>query len=280
MTVRRLLAHLLAMAACLVLPLGLVSGWLDLVVTDTDQYVEKVGPIAEHEEVEQATEDWISAFVARTIDEVSPVPIASLGQGLIDAAVAQVVASPDFEPAWRAGNRTMHPQIIAVLEGDTRGVTTEDGVIGFELGPLLEEVMEGGSFPGVDLSAFDTTIPLLRSQDLRDAQDAYAVADAAGLWVLGVAVGLMVLALLMAPSRRAVLGTLSYGSIATLLLLVASLFWVRDQAVESALTPVDGALVGAMWDVLAADLFKVIGALLVAALVIVLGRLLFRPRRS
>lgn len=268
------------MVACLVLPLGLVSAWLDLQVTDTDQYVEKVGPIAEHDEVERATERWLTDFTIRTIDSLTLVPVAEMGRPIIQAAVKQVVASPDFERVWRTANRTVHPQIIAVLDGSTRGISTGNGTIGIELGPLVDAVIDEslgqGGLPGVDAPPVEASIPLIRSSDLADAQDAYAIAEATGLWLLGVWVGLVLLALLVAPSRRSVLGILSYGSIATLLLLVGSLFWVRDQVVESALTRADGALVGAVWDVLAADLYKVIGGLLVAAVVIVVGRLFVR----
>jgi len=279
---RRFLAQLLAVLACLALPVGLVSAWLDLVVTDTDAYVRTVGPVADNAKVKKATQRWLEDFTVTTIDSISPLPVGESLRGFVVDATSEVVASPDFERIWRAANRSVHPQVMAVLEGRTRGVVTRDGTIGVDLGDLvnavLTELAGGGAVPGLQLSPVTASIPIMDSEKLADAQDAYAVTDAAGLWVILGWAGAVVLALLLAPSRRAVLGTLAYGSILGLGALAGGLLWVRDQVAESGLTAADSRLVSAVFDALAADLWKVMGALLVVAAVLILGRLVIRPR--
>ncbi|HSV40389.1 MAG TPA: hypothetical protein VLI04_16625 [Nocardioidaceae bacterium] len=279
---RRFLAQLLAVASCLVLPLGLVSAWLDLVVTDTDRYVDTVGPIAKQDKVQKATQRWLEDTTVRTIDTISPIPLGETARAFVAPAAAAVVASPDFERVWRAANRNVHPQVIGVLEGRTQGVGTQDGLITIELGDLvnavLTELAGGGSLLGLELSPVDVSIPIMRSEELRDAQDAYSVAEATGLWLLAGWAGLVLLALLIAPSRRAVLGTLGYGTIAAILALGGALLWSREQVVQSALTPADARLVEAVYDVLLSDLWKVMGGLLAAGGALVLGRVVIRPR--
>lgn len=281
---RRFLAQLFAIAACLALPVGLVSAWLDLVVTDTEAYVKTVGPVADNAKVKKAASVWLEDFTITTIDAMSPIPVGDGLRGFIEPATATVVASPDFERIWRAANRTVHPQVMAVLDGRTRGVGTDDGRISLELGDLvnavLTELAGGGAVPGLQVSPVTASIPIMDSQKLRDAQDAYSVADAAGLWVILGWAGAVVLALLLAPSKRAVLGTLAYGTILGLGVLAAGLYWVRDQVAESGLTTADSRLVSAVFDALVADLWKVMGGLLVVAAIVILGRLVIRRPAS
>lgn len=281
MTMRRFLAQLCAIASCLVLPLGLASAWLDLVVTDTHRYVETVGPVANNDKIKEATQEWVEQNAATIIDSVSPVPLGGAFGGIVSSAAATVINGPDFERIWRASNRAVHPQVLAVLEGTTQGVGTDDGTISIELGDLINaaftELAGEGPLLGVELSPVDVAIPIIKSDDLRDAQDAYAIADAAGVWpFVGWGV-LVVLALLLAPSRRAVLGTLGYGTVIALLALGGALLWSREQVVQSGLTPADSKLVGAVFDVLLRDLWKVMGGLLVAAGALILGRVVVRP---
>ena len=57
MGLRGLLWRLFAVLASLILPVALASAWLSTVVTDSDAYVDTVGPLASDPTVQQAVAD-------------------------------------------------------------------------------------------------------------------------------------------------------------------------------------------------------------------------------
>lgn len=256
MSMRKPLGSLLAVLACLVLPLAMSSVWLQRVVIDEQGYVDAVSPIAEHDELRAATQEWTEQVAIDLVDELSPIPLGGLVDGIVAGAVAGVIGGPDFDRVWRGAHRTVHPAVIAVLEGRATGDLVQDGQITIELGELVDEVLAdaGGDLLPGGLNALDAEIPVLYADRLDDAQDAYALADGVGYWAAGAWAGLIGLALLVTSSRRRVLAVLGVGSVLTSLGLVAVLAWVRGQVVEAGITPVDGELAGATYDALAASL--------------------------
>lgn len=250
---RGLLAVVAAVLAGLLLPLALVSAWTHTVVSDTDRVVDVVGPLATDDAVVAAAE---TSLTRRTVDLVQdrvPGDLA-LELGLEDvasAAVGAVVRSPQFRPAWEAATAAAHQDLLAGLRA---GGTTD--AVAVDLGQVLDAVLEevGTELP-VSVPPPEVAVPVtvLEGADVARARTAYDALDAAGLWLPVLVVGLLLLALVVAPRRARVLGWFGVVGAAGLALLLVVLDLARDRVVADVPRP-DRALSAAVWDGVTADL--------------------------
>ena len=131
---RHLLFAVVALLACVVLPVAVVSLWTDSVVTDTDGFVETVGPLADDAVVQDVVQERL---VAETLTRLPQAP-----PRLVDRAATRVVEGPEFRPAWEQANREAHQQIVAVLEADADSRVADDGTVTIQIGPLVVAVVE------------------------------------------------------------------------------------------------------------------------------------------
>lgn len=274
-------ARLLAVLACLVLPLALVSVWVSGVVTSTDRYVATVAPLASDPVVQRAVEDRLEQLAVSALDSRigqldAAVRVGRLGPWLqahrgqigdgvraavVDAvhtAVTRVVESEEFRPAWEAANRSAHEQLLDALQGDSELVDTSNGV-SVQLGTLLDTafaiLVDEGLLPEARVPTVEASFPVLSAAQLTDARRGYSLADAVGLWVPVLAIVLAVAALLLAASRRRVLAWLGWGAALGAFLLLVALALGRSQVLDLvAGSHDDRVLLGAVWDVLVARL--------------------------
>lgn len=276
-----MVGRLLAALACLLLPFALVSAWLDQAVTDTDSYVETVGPLAEDRVVQQAAAGRIEQSTARLVEEQTGVSLGTIPREVIRQAALTVVTGPAFGPAWREANRSAHEEFVDVMQGDSDTVRERDGVVSLELGTLLNTINElaAGLVPGLDLPEVQVSFVLLEAGSLEDTRTAYDALDAAGLWLPVLWLVLVAVAMLVGRDRRRVLGTLGYGSLATLAVLAVTLVLLRQAAVESAATAADAALLEAILGVLMESLYVTVGVAAAVAVVLLVVRQLVRPAR-
>ena len=114
--VRHLAFFVVALLACLALPLAIVSTWTANVVTDSDGYVEAVGPLADDSTVQEAVEERLEAEVLARLPRLPPQTVRR--------AVVRVVEGPEFRPAWEDANRSAHEQLVTALEA------SEDSPVG------------------------------------------------------------------------------------------------------------------------------------------------------
>ena len=291
-------AQLLAVLACLVLPLALVSAWVSGVVTNTDRYVATVGPLASDPLVQQAVEDRLEQLAVSALDRrVSQLDAAvragrlgpwlqahrdQLGDGVRDAvvdtvrtAVTRVVEGEEFRPAWEAANRSAHEQLLDALQGDSELVDTSNGV-SVQLGTLLDTVfailVDEGLLPEATVPTIEASFPVLSAQELEEARRGYTLADAVGLWVPVLAIVLVAWAVLVAASRLRVLNWLGWGAALGALLLLVALAVGRSVVLDLVTdTSKDRVLVGAVWDVLVATLRTAVLVTVGVGLLLALG---------
>lgn len=278
--VRHLVFVVVAVVACLALPLAIVSTWTANVVTDSDGYVEAVGPLAEDPTVQQAVEERLQAEVLARLPRVPP--------RTVRRAVVRVVQGPEFRPAWEDANRSAHEQMVAVLEADGDSPVANDGTVTIELGTLLVAVIETVDTQGrVDTSnAPDvrTEFNLVSAQQLERARTTYQLVHLAGLWVPVVWLLLLAVALVVAANRRRALAWLALGSLICVGALLVVISLARREVIARAATG-DDDLVGAVWDVVTAGLrngawLAIAAALVVLLLALTLGLLVGRFRGS
>ena len=246
---RHLLFAVVALLACVVLPVAVVSLWTDSVVTDTDAYVETVGPLAD----DAVVQDFVQQrLVAETLTRLPQAP-----PRLVDRAATRVVEGPEFRPAWEQANRGAHRQMVAVLEADADSRVADDGTVTIQIGPLVVAVVESVDPTGrVDTSNvpdIETTVRLVPADDLATARTYYRIVDEGGFWLPVLWVVLVAVSLLVAVRRLRALAWLGVGSAVTMSGLLLAIWSGRSQVVEHA-PPGQSDLVGAMYDVLVSGL--------------------------
>ena len=268
-----ILGGFLALLACLLLPLAVLSTWTATVVGDTDSYVDTVAPLAEDRDVQDAAAEKMVDLVDEQI---------SLGPArpTVKQATLVVVEGPAFPPVWRAANRAAHRDLVRILEDDSA-----QGDATIRLGGLVSAIAQslGPSQLATTVADLDPTFVVASSEELEQARDAYTVLETLGAWLPLAWVVLVVLALLLARHRRRTGVWLGLGSAVTLGLLLPLLAAVEDGLVESAPAS-DRELARAVWDVVTEDLRNGIalgiGVSLLVALVFLLSGLVRRPARA
>ena len=283
---RGLLWRLFAVLASVLLPVALSSAWLATVVTDSDAYVDTVGPLASDPVVQRAAADRLEGLAVGAVEDATGSTLDAQRRGQVADAVGQAVESQEFETLWRSANRAAHGQAVRILEDEGDRPVTNDGRVVVELGPVFDSVARALEQRGlVDAAAMppvEASVPLVRATDLYRARTVYGLLDAAGFWVPALWVVLVALTLLVAPQRRRAAGWLAVGSIGGMIFLALGLLLARGVLVNELGSSGDDELVRAIWDVLVARLYWAIGVgfvigVGVLVLVAVLGK---RPRRA
>jgi len=291
------LSRVLVVLACLVLPLALASMWVSAVLTDTDRYVGTVGPLADSAVVKSEVDQRLETRVMSSLDVQRLIKLLSsrvrndhlnawltahqdqLSDGVRKAvkeavrrAVAGVVESDQFRPAWEAANRDAHQQLVAALEGEA-DTTDADGRMTIRLDTLLNAVLgilvEEGLLPADNVPHIEASFPVLDAHQLSQARSAYVLVR----W-LGIAlpIGFVVLAagaVAVAPVRRRAVGALAVGALLAAGVLAAILVVGRSQFL-GALDPDDEQLAGAIWDVVTRSLAVTTGVTAAVGAVVLL----------
>jgi len=272
-----------AILACVVLPLATVSVWLDQRVTDTDAYVDAVGPLAEDSAVQREVGARIELAVlaALPLDRLPAVAAANAGRA-VRSVIAGILTSDRFPPAWRDSNRAAHTRLIKALREEPGGVDP-DGSVSVDLAAIadtaLAELETRGLFTGA--AEAQASFQVLDADQLDQARRGYRILNALGLWLPIGWLLLVALALLLSERRGRTVGTLALGSAAAMALLLGLLAIGRSVVVGS-VPEADRELAGPVWDVVTGSLHTSVLVVLVlagaVALIGVLVRFADRPR--
>lgn len=258
---RTSIACLLGLLACLLLPFGVLSVWVAQQVSDTDAYVETIGPLAENETVKDETSSRVSAEIGRQVPEVKQ------EQATVDLVVDRVIDGPEFPGVWRTANRVAHEQIVKILADDSQA----DRVT-IDLQPVAKQAAAGLRKEGLPVRA-DQVPPVpftvARGEDLRQAQDGYAIAKDAGFWSPIAWVLLVALTLIAARRRLRTLAWLAAGSAVMVAVGLLGLRLARSEVLAQ-VPGGDRDLASAVWEVTTRDLRTAYLTIAVIGLVVAL----------
>ncbi len=305
---RAVLAPVLIVLGCLLAIPATAAVWLDSVVTDTDRYVETVGPLARDPDIERAVTNRVTARLMQEIDVPAVVkeasdllasqgarprltstlndlagPIDGAVQGWVGDQVGAVVASDRFADAWTQANRVAHQALLAVLTGENENgaVQVEGNTVSIQLAPVVEDAKQrlvdagfqrAGSIPAVDMQ-----LTLFQSDDVEKAQAGFRLIDRLGTWLPVVALGLIAAGVLVARGRRRALIGAGIGLGLAMVALGAALTVVRPVYLGALPTSVDGAAAGALFDQVVSLLRTTLRTVLAAGLVVALVAWLTGP---
>jgi hypothetical protein len=303
------LSAVLIVLGCVLAPLSVTSVWASTVISDTDQYVETVAPLAEDPALQRAVADEVTETVFEYVDvealtteaidtlasqENAPPRLAAALPALTGPIVNgveeftadridEVVASPQFAEAWVAVNRVAHEQVVTLLEGNQGGAVSAQGdTVTLNLGPIValvkERLVAQGFTLAENIPAVNRSFVLVQSEGITQAQGFYRLINTLGVWLPFVALGLLAAGVLIAADKRRALLRGSLGVVAAMVALGVALAVGRvlyiDAVPADVLTP---AAAGTVFDTLVRFLRTGLRALAVLGLVVALDAFLTGP---
>jgi hypothetical protein len=300
---------ILIIVACVLAPLSVASVWASNQLSDTDQYVETVAPLADDPAVQDALANEVTTAVFENLDiegfttealetiaaqpDVPPrvadllptlaVPITDGVEGFTRDQVDAFFATPQFAELWAEVNGIAHEQVVRLLEGNQGGaVSAQENQITLNLAPIVAAVQDRLVDRGFELAAnipeVDRTFVLAESDAITQAQGVYSTLNTLGVWLPIITLVLFVAGVVLARDRRRALLKGSLGIAAAMVVLGVALTLTRMWYVET--TPADilsADAAGGVFDTLVRFLRTSLRALAVAALVVALAAFLAGP---
>jgi hypothetical protein len=302
-------AAVLITVACILAPFAVTSVWADRVLSDTDQYVETVAPLADDPAVQAALAGEVTDTVLQYVDvegvttelldtlaaqdNVPPrlaaalpglaAPITNGVENFTRTQVNDFMASPQFATLWTQVNRIAHEQVVKLLEGNQGGaVSAQEDTITVNLGPIVAQVKERLVARGFGLAnnipTVDKSFVLVQSDAITSAQGFYQLLNTLGLWLPVVVLVLLVGGVALARDRRGALLRAGLGLAASMLLLGVLLAVARTWYAET--TPADilsAQAAGDVFDTFVRFLRTSLRTVAVLGLVVAIGAFLTGP---
>ncbi len=224
---RSILSLVLFIVATILTPAAAVGHWAHTTVTDTQVYVDTVGPLAKNAEIQEAVGKIATDAVVKQIDTKKVVggfltqllpddDLAATLTGPLSAGVNQVISSgvrvimstDAFQTAWDATNKAAQRSLIATLEGDPKGVVQIKGAdVVLDISSLLEEIQKSLVKQGIDAAAkvkipeSDSSIVLMSAPAFEQLRTIWAFSNPVLSFILLIVAILFTVSVLLATRR-------------------------------------------------------------------------------
>ncbi len=292
---------ILIVLAIVTTPLAIVANWASNQVTNTELFVDTLGPLASDPVIQEAIVDQVTNSIddAVQIEKVTgsiidgfadalslpdsvkealgvvSQPIAAGVKAVIHQVVGDFVKSPAFQEAWTKVLTITQEEVIALLANDPKSIFTlaDDGTLSMPLKPIIGEIKASLIEQGVTIASaipeIDTMVELGKFPELATARVAYQVGTALGTWLPWAALIAFVVGILVANNRpRALVASgIGLGAVMALMfVLFDSGFMFLTSMVQPTVSPAAGVVYNAV--VLYAR--DVVGTVLVASIILIL----------
>lgn len=186
---RKIAVALLLVIASILAPLAVISVWTKNTLLDTDQYVDTVAPLAKNEAVIDAAARNISDALIESTDVEAKIkdalppraqfiagPVSGSLETLIDRVAVRLLSSDRFQTVWERANRRAHDQVVDVLTGKGKTITTANGEVVVNLTPVVDRVKKRLNDLGIDVfndvsaQRISPRLVLFQSDELEQAQ--------------------------------------------------------------------------------------------------------------
>ncbi|MFI7339102.1 hypothetical protein ACIBUY_14315 [Streptomyces sp. NPDC050085] len=264
--VRSVLAPVLLVLACLLVPLGTLSTWAKYEIGDSDRYVSTMTPLATDPAVQNAVAEAVTTGVMKDIDVG---PLQSTVEQYLNQAVVSFTDTPAFQKAWNTANRAAHDAVQQALDDGTTGPVTLD------LAPVTEQVKQQLEDSGVPFAAqipvTHTEITILSGGDLEKLRKGFHMLQLAGLWLPVAALVFAVAGLLLALRRRRALTATALGMALGAGALLVALTIARSLTLGDLDNDTDKAAAGAVYDALTSSMRTASWVIVAVGVVVALG---------
>jgi hypothetical protein len=289
--------------ASILIPVSVISVWAIQTVTNTDQYVNTMAPLARNPVIvdhlaARATDALFSThLVQNKVTEALPskakplvTPIVNEVHTYVEGLAVKVFSSPQFGRLWDTLNRHSHDAVINILTGKETPLQkklAKGGQIALNLSPALNNLISSANAHGVTLF---NPLKSISSQTLSfTVVSQKQVSKFSGLfnlivklkWAIPIiALVLAILSVVLAVEHRKTLVRLAIGVALVTLLLLAGLSLGRitflNQAAGGGFNRQAAA---AVWDTVLRFLKTDLRWLLLASVLVALGAWLAGPAR-
>ncbi len=301
---RKISAWVLVVLASLLIPISVISVWAIRTVTNTDQYVSTLAPLARNPVIvdhlaQKATDELFSTHIvqnkvtAALPAKAKPIvtPIVAQVHNYVYGLALKVFESPRFGQLWDSLNRHSHDGVIDVLTGkQTPAVQRleKGGGIVVNVTPALNNLINQANAKGITL--FNPLKPILTKGDSLGVTvvSKSQVSKFTGLfnaivtlkWAIPiVALVLAILGIVIAVQHRKTLLRMAIGIALVTLLLLAGLSLGRITFINQAGHTFNRQVAGAVWDTMLRFLVTDLRWLLLVAVLFALGAWLAGPAR-
>lgn len=265
---------LIAIASVVAL-IAVFAVWLKREALDTDAWTQTSGGMLADDDVKVAVADFLVDRI--TVNLGADVVRERLGGSLRDSA-RQALADPGVRAAWEQANRSVHMQLLAIIDSGTAG----GGSATIELDPVLAEITSQlgiGPQLATSLPARIARLEILREDQLEAVQSGARLLRSLAYPLALLAIALYAAAIFLARGRRRE----AVGVSALSLVLIAAVIllgrWLGGTIAAAALSDAVSAddAIGAIWSIatssLATAAYVLAGAgFATVAVVLVLGR--------
>ena len=301
---RKISAWVLVVLASLLIPVSVISVWAIRTVTNTDQYVATMAPLARNPVIvdhlaSKATDELFSTHIvqnkvtAALPEKAKPIvtPIVNQVHNYVYGLALQVFQSPKFGQLWDTLNRHTHDAVIDILTGKQSPLTKKlekGGGIVVNVTPALNNLIDKANARGVTL--FNPLEPILSKGDSLGVTvvSKSQVSKFTGpfnliiklKWVVPVvALVLGILGILIALDHRKTLLRLAVGVALVTLLLLAGLSLGRITFINQAGHTFNRDVAASVWDTLLRFLKTDLRWMLLVSILFALGAWLAGPAR-
>jgi hypothetical protein len=267
---RRILSGVFLLLFCLAAPVALVAGWARLTIGDSETYARTVGAVAGEPVVQGAVVQAVAAQVQTALTGKNPTASeVILSRTIMDElteAIREVVASAAFRQTWENANRGAHQALSGQRAAWGQPVILDLTPLAAELQTELATLGVAVP-PEVNLTA-DLRVQVLDAATADRVRRALQWLDVTFMGALAVVVVALLLALVLAPDRLALLARAGFGLAVMMALLIALMVIGQGWATSAPTTPGSGALIGAILDAVSQGLRLSAIGLALAGLVI------------
>ncbi len=305
---RAWLSGILIILAIVTTPTAIVANWAKEQVTNTELFVDTLGPLASDPTIQAAITDQVTQSIDDTLkiedtttsiidgfadalglpsgvkDALGMVsqPIASGVKAMVHQVVADFVKSPAFQEAWTRVLKISQEQVVALLANDPNSMfkLANDGTLTMPLKPLIIEIKSSLVAQGIQVASMipevDTSIELGKVPELAAARVVYQVGTGLGTWLPWAVIAMFVAGLLIANRRpRALVAT---GiALAAVMALMFVLFDSGFIFLTSLVQPPFGAAAGVFYNAVVTYARDVVGTVLVASIILILVGWMLSP---
>ncbi len=300
----RVLSIVLLVLGCVLAPIGVTAGWAKNLVTNQDAYLEAVSPLITNPVIISAAETRTVAAIDDAItnlqiaDKVSdelqslglPPKLATLATSYlatfradITTAITKMVDelfnSPKLATVWDNANAKAHSDFVQIMQGNSPGKLHQVNV---DLSSAVTEIKQKLQSSGVSWAAQIPDIPVVfniaGNADVQQLAGYYDLLNTLGTWLPILAALLLIISILIAPSRLGGLskaaGWLAFSMIVLIVGMLAGREWLVSQA------PTQPAVTEAFTRQLTVNLQSTIRTIVIVAAVVSLLAWLFGRSRS
>jgi hypothetical protein len=263
-------ATVLVLLGCLLAGPAVAAYLLVDEVTDRQQYLDAVSPLADDAAVRTAVADQISGALD---DKVPP-----QAQQLVDTSVKNFVQSGDFKPAWVKLNAEVHPQLLALLRGEKGDLEVQGDAVVLNLGVLADDLRSRFEADGVPLAnripAVNAKVEVVSGPAVREAVPAFDLLEKLSVVLPVAAIVLIVGGVALSARRGVTLVVTGIGLVVSMLLVVLLQSLARNEVADRSPSP---QIAGSFYDALTSRLSVVLWIVCgVGGVLVIVGAIIAR----